>query len=174
MIANNAQIYQGGAQVLQNIRGVRRHRDVLGRDPPLLQRASRTATATSDDLRRAMEEACKNAGGRCPAEGRDLTWLFRELLNRGGVLQVQGSWQYDEAAKQVQVTLDQGQASGLYRMPIEVAISAMAEPEPDAMPAGRGGRGGAPPQAQPVQRIDVDDNSTSSTRYSRSRSTASH
>jgi aminopeptidase N len=154
VIANNAQIYQGGAQVLHNIRGV------LGTDTfwagiRLYYSRFQNGNANSDDLRLAMEDACKNAGRRCPTEGRDLTWLFRELLNRGGVLQVHGSWQYDKAAKQVQVTLDQSQASGLYRMPIEVAISAMAEPEPDAMPAGRGGRGGAPPQAQPVQRIHV-------------------
>jgi aminopeptidase N len=154
VIANNAQIYQGGAQVLHNIRGV------LGTDTfwagiRLYYSRFQNGNANSDDLRLAMEDACKNAGERCPTEGRDLTWLFRELLNRGGVLQVHGSWQYDKGAKQVQVTLDQNQASGLYRMPIEVAISAMAEPEPDAMPAGRGGRGGTPPQAQPVQRIHV-------------------
>ena len=118
VIANNAQIYQGGAQVLHNIRGV------LGTDTfwagiRLYYSRFQNGNANSDDLRLAMEDACKNAGGRCPTEGRDLTWLFRELLNRGGVLQVHGSWQYDKTGKQVQVTLDQSQASGLYRMPIE-------------------------------------------------------
>jgi hypothetical protein len=41
---------------------------------------------------------------------------------------VRGSWQYDAAAKQVQVTLDQTQTSGLYQMPIEVAIAVMRTP----------------------------------------------
>ena len=81
------------------------------------------SAATSDDLRHAMEEACVAAGDKCPADGRDLSWLFRELLNRGGVLQVQGSWQYDAGARQVRVTLDQVQPGDVDTMPIEVAIS---------------------------------------------------
>ena len=121
VIANNAQIYQGGAQVLQNIRGV------IGTETfwagiRLYYSRFQNGNATTDDFRRAMQDACVAAGDRCPAEGRDLTWLFRELLNRGGVLQVRGSWRYDAAAKQVEVTLDQTQASGLYQMPIEVSV----------------------------------------------------
>ena len=134
VIANNAQIYQGGAQVLHNIRGVvgtpvfwagirsyyARHKD---------------GTATSDDFRRAMEEACRSAD-RCPADGKDLSWLFSQLLNRGGALQVQGSWSYDAPSKQVQITLEQTQTTGVYRMPIEVRITTSAPPA-----AGRGGSG---------------------------------
>ena len=106
VIANNAQIYQGGAQVLQNIRGV------VG--TPTFWAGIRSYyarymnnTATTDDFRRAMEQACADAGDRCPADGKDLSWLFTELLNRGGALQVQGSWTCDAATKQVQVTFDQ-------------------------------------------------------------------
>jgi hypothetical protein len=139
VIANNAQIYEGGAQVLQNIRGI------LGTDTfwaGIRQYYGRfqNGNATSDDLRHAMEDACVAAGDRCPADGKDLAWLFHELLNRGGVLQVQGSWRYDAAAKQVQVTLDQTQTSGLYQMPIEVAITTMRAPGT----GGRGGGAGAP------------------------------
>jgi aminopeptidase N len=129
VIANNAQIYQGGAQVLQNIRGV------IGTDTfwagiRLYYTRFQNGNATTDELRHAMEEACATAGDRCPAEGRDLGWLFRELLNRGGVLQVRGSWSYDAAAKQVEVTLDQTQTSGLYQMPIEVGITLGRTPVP--------------------------------------------
>ena len=121
VIANNAQIYQGGAQVLQNIRGV------IGTETfwtgiRLYYGRFQNSNATTDDFRHAMEDACVAAGDRCPADGRDLTWLFHELLNRGGVLQVRGSWRYDAAAKQVEVTLDQTQTSGLYQMPIEVSV----------------------------------------------------
>jgi aminopeptidase N len=91
VIANNAQIYQGGAQVLQNIRGVvgtqtfwEGIRSYYGR--------YMNGTATTDDFRRAMEGACRSAGDRCPADGRDLTWLFSQLLHRGSALQVQGTW----------------------------------------------------------------------------------
>ncbi len=127
VIANNAQIYQGGAQTLQNIRGV------LGTETfcagiRLYYSRFQNGNATTVDFRHAMEDACKDVGERCAAAGKDLSWLFRELLNRGGVLQVRGSWRYDAGAKQVVVTLEQIQNSGLYEMPIEVVISMMETP----------------------------------------------
>jgi aminopeptidase N len=122
VIANNAQIYQGGAQVLQNVRGV------VGTENfwagiRNYYRKFQNSNATSDDFRHAMEGACAAAGDKCPADGKDLSWLFTELLTRGGALQVKGTWHYDAAGKQVVVTLDQTQTSGLYRMPIEVWIA---------------------------------------------------
>jgi len=139
VIANNAQIYQGGAQVLHNIRGVvgtstfwTGLRNYYGR--------FQNGTASTADLRKTMEEACQSAGDRCPADGKDLTWLLTELLNRGGALQVEGTWTYDAAAKHVQVTLEQTQTTGLYRMPIEVRVTRTG-------PAAAG-RGGAPAAAK--------------------------
>ena len=122
VIANNAQIYQGGAQVLHNIRGV------IGTDTfwagiRLYYSRFKDSNATTDDLRRAFEEACASAMERCPTDGKDLSWLFKQLLNRGGALQVQGTWRYDAAAKRVELTLDQTQTTGLYQMPIEVLIA---------------------------------------------------
>jgi aminopeptidase N len=134
VIANNAQIYQGGAQVLHNLRGVV-GTQTFWEGIRAYYAKYRDGTATTAGFRREMEEACRAAGDRCSADGRDLAWLFTELLNRGGALQVAGTWTYDAAAKQVQVTLEQTQTTGLYRMPIEVRVATTA-------PAGRAG--GAP------------------------------
>jgi len=151
VIANNAQIYQGGAQVLHNIRGVV-GTETFWTGIRLYYSRFRNSNAATDDLRQAMEDACRSAGDRCPAAGKDLVWLFRELLNRGGALQVRGDWHYDASAKQLQVTLDQAQTSGLYRMPMEVAYTVMETPQP----GGRGGRAGAaPPQPQAAQHTQV-------------------
>lgn len=127
VIANNAQIYQGGAQVLHNIRGVI-GTDTFWNGIRLYYKRFKDSNATTNDFRRAMEEACATAGSRCPAEGKDLSWLFQELLNRGGALQLQATWHYDNATKQLQITLDQMQTSGLYRMPIELRVSAASTP----------------------------------------------
>ena len=143
MIANNAQIYQGGAQVLHNIRGVV-GTPVFWTGIRSYYARHKNGTATTDDFRRAMEEACRSAADRCPADGKDLSWLFSQLLNRGGALQVQGTWTYDATGKQVQVTLDQTQTTGLYRMPIEIRITTTA---------GRSGRGGAAPPAARVTHV---------------------
>jgi aminopeptidase N len=110
VIANNAQIYQGGAQVLHNIRGVV-GTDAFWSGIRLYYKRFQNSNATTDGFRRAMEDA----------SGKDLGWLFSELLNRGGALQVKGTWRYDAASKQVEVTFDQAQAE-VYRMPIEIAI----------------------------------------------------
>ena len=122
VIANNAQIYQGGAQVLHNIRGVV-GTQTFWEGIRAYYAKYRDSTATTADFRRTMEEACRAAGTRCPADGRDLAWLFTQLLNRGGAMQVTGTWTYDAAAKQVQVTLDQTQTTGVYRMPIEIRVT---------------------------------------------------
>ena len=150
VIANRPQIYQGGAQALQNIRGV------LGTETfwagiRLYYDRFKNGNATSDDFRHAMEEACAKAGDRCSADGKDLRWLFAELLNRGGVLQVEGSWHYDAVAKQIKVMLNQAQPSGLYRMPIELGVTSIAPARENG--SGRGGPGS--PILEQVRRIYV-------------------
>src|SRR5437660_5139278 len=96
VISNNAQIYQGGAQVLHNIRGVV-GTDAFWAGIRLYYKRFQNGNARTDDFRRAMQDA----------SGKNLEWLFHELLNRGGALQVKGSWRFDAATKQVEVTLDQ-------------------------------------------------------------------
>ena len=130
---NAPQIYQGGAMVLHMLRGV------LG-DPNfwagirLYFSRLRNASATTDDFRHAMEDAC-HASGDCPADGEDLSWFFREWLNQGGIMQVKGSWHYDAAAKQIQLIVDQMQAEGSYRMPIEIAITLPPSSTPPQRPS---------------------------------------
>jgi len=155
VIANNAQVYQGGAQVLHMLRGL------LGDERfwagiKLYYSRFRNSNATSDDFRHAMEDACVNAGN-CPDDLRDLSWYFREWLNRGGVLQLKGGWHYDAAAKQLTITLDQAQTTGLYRMPIEVAIV------PAAAPAAATGRGGGASAASAPTKIVIDQARTTMT-----------
>ena len=140
VIANNAQIYEGGAQVLHNIRGVV-GTEAFWEGVRLFYGRFKDRNATTADVRHAFEEACAAATSRCSIDGKDLTWLFTQLLNRGGALQVQATWSYDAASKQVQVRLEQTQTTGLYRMPIEL-LATTAAPAAD----GRGGAAGAAPQ----------------------------
>ena len=121
VIANSAQIYQGGAQVLHNIRGVIGTEAFWDGIRAYYERYM-NQTARTADLRVAFERACAAAADRCPTDGRDLTWLFDQLLTRGGALQIEATWRYDADARQVHLTLAQTQPTGVFRMPIEVSI----------------------------------------------------
>lgn len=142
VIANTAQIYQGGAQVLHMLRGV------LGTDNfwsgiRLYYARYHDSNASSLDFQHAMEDACA-ASADCPAYGRDLSWFFPQWLHRGGVMKVNGSWHYDPASKQLEVTLDQVPNDGqFYTMPFQLGI----EMAPAAAPAARGAQ---PATAPPV------------------------
>ncbi len=145
VFSNGPQIYQGGAMVLQTLRGVLGD-EVFWAGIRLYYKRFLHASATSDDLRRAMEDAC-HAAAQCAPENQDLTWFFREWLNRGGIMELNGTWQYDAAAKNLQITLDQTQTQGLYRMPIEIGIT---QPTPPAAPQNQGGRPAPPPPAPKI------------------------
>jgi aminopeptidase N len=128
VFSNSTQIYQGGAMVLHTLRGV------LGDEKfwagiRLYSSRFRNASATTDDFRHAMEDACHSSRD-CPPDHEDLSWFFREWLNRGGILQLKGSWRYDAQAKLLQVVLDQMQSQGLYRMPLEIGIAMPPSPAP--------------------------------------------
>jgi aminopeptidase N len=126
VFSNATQIYEGGAMVLHALRGV------LGDEKfwagiRLYSRRFRNRSATTDDFRHAMEDACHSSHA-CPPDGEDLSWFFREWLNRGGVMQLKGAWHYSAETHQLKVTLDQTQLQGLYRMPIEIRITLPASP----------------------------------------------
>ena len=154
VIANNAQIYQGGAQVLHMLRGV------LGDDRfwagiRLYYSRFRNGNASSDDFRHAMEDACSPTAD-CPDEAQDLVVVLPRVAQpRRRSHSSSGTWHYDAAAKQIVVTLDQTQTTGLYRMPMEIAVTTPAAPPvappaspaasaTAAPPAGRRGGGGTP------------------------------
>ena len=68
--------------------------------------------ASSDDLRRAMEQV----------SGQNLSWFFQQWLHRSGVPAIEGSWRYDAVAKQVIVTVRQSQAADPYRISLGVGV----------------------------------------------------
>jgi len=123
---NNQLVYQKGAWTLHMLR------DLVGTEPfwrgiRLYYRRHMNGTASTDDLRRAMEEVSE----------QDLTWFFRQWLNRSGVPSLEGTWRYDAAAKQVAVTVRQTQTAEPFRLSLGVGISQTA---------------GAPPR---VQHLDL-------------------
>jgi aminopeptidase N len=133
VFSNSAQIYEGGAMVLHMLRRVLGDKDFFA-GMKLYSSRFRNGSATTADFQHAMEDACMGSG-ECPPENRDLSWFFREWLNRGGVLQLDGTWHYDPAAKQLVVILNQTQKQSLYRMPIEIGYT--LPPLPGTLPAAR-------------------------------------
>ena len=72
----------------------------------------RHATALSDDLRAEMERASH----------QNLGWFFDQWLRRPGYPEVEATWSYDSAARQVNVELTQGARFGAFRFPLVVGI----------------------------------------------------
>lgn len=69
--------------------------------------------ATTDDLRRAMEDA----------SGQDLKWFFDQWLTRVDSPKLDVKWSYDAAAKAVKLSVTQQQAGDAYRLPIEIGVA---------------------------------------------------
>ncbi|MEP6692048.1 MAG: M1 family aminopeptidase, partial [Gemmatimonadaceae bacterium] len=114
-------VYQKGAWVLHMLR------DQVGTETfwagiRAYYRQHRDGNASSDDLRRAMEEA----------SGQDLRWFFEEWLHRNRSPALTGTWSYDAPAKQVVIELTQMQTGSPYRFPLDVSVvpdSAGARPK---------------------------------------------
>jgi aminopeptidase N len=88
----------------------------------------RDKNASSADFRAVVEKH----------SGQNLGWFFDQWLTRAGSPVIDGTWRYDAARKVVVVELKQTQASGAYRLPFEIAITAP----------------GTAPNAAPVTRIE--------------------
>jgi aminopeptidase N len=119
---NNRLVYEKGAWTLHMLR------DQIGTEPfwrgiRLYYQRHANGLASTADLRRTMDEV----------SGQDLGWFFAQWLTRSGVPQLSGSWRYDSAAKQIQITVRQTQAGEPYRFALGVGVS----PTSGAAPAVR-------------------------------------
>jgi aminopeptidase N len=74
----------------------------------------RDSNATTEDLRRTMEEV----------SGQELGWFFSQWLTRVDAPVIEGSWSYDANAKKIIVELAQTQPGQPYRMPMEIGVTA--------------------------------------------------
>ncbi len=104
-------VYQKGAWVLHMLRG-QVGTETFWAGIRAYYQQHRNGNASSDDLRRAMEEA----------SGQDLRWFFDQWLHRNLAPALTGSWSYDAATKQVVIDLAQSQAGQPYRFPLEVGV----------------------------------------------------
>jgi aminopeptidase N len=111
----NGLIYQKGGWVLHMLRaevGTERFWTAIRE----YYRRYQNQNASTADLRAVFEQV----------SGQQLEWFFTQWLTRPGVPKVEGSWRYDPAKKQVEVTLTQSQAADPFRMTVEVGIVATA------------------------------------------------
>lgn len=60
--------------------------------------------------------------------GKKLDWFFTQWLTRPGVPKLEGTWRYDAANKQVEITLTQSQAAAAFRLHVEVGLAAAGAP----------------------------------------------
>ncbi len=81
----STQTYQKGAWTLHMLRGLIGD-DAFWRGIRAYYAMYQDTNATTDDFRRAMEDA----------SGQELSWFFLQWLYRGGGLIVEGDWQFDE------------------------------------------------------------------------------
>lgn len=72
----------------------------------------RDGSATSDDLRRALEEA----------SGRDLGWFFNQWLRRPGYPELDTHWSYDPREQRVYLQIAQRRRFGNFRLPLVVEL----------------------------------------------------
>jgi aminopeptidase N len=109
-------VYQKGGWSLHMLRGV------IGTEKfwagiREYYRRYRDSNASTEDLRRVMEEAT----------GTDLGWFFTQWLRRAGSPVLEGVWTYNPTAKKVEVELRQTQAGEAFRLPLEIGVAGKIE-----------------------------------------------
>ncbi|HLE68569.1 MAG TPA: M1 family metallopeptidase [Vicinamibacteria bacterium] len=111
------QTYQKGAWVLHMLRAVMGD-EAFWRGIRAYYAEFSSRNATTDDFRRAMEEA----------SGRDLARFFRQWLYRGGLPRVEGGWRHTGSA--VEIELRQTQEGEPFELEIPVALDLAAGSTP--------------------------------------------
>lgn len=108
----SSQTYQKGSWILHMLRGVVGTENFWKGIQSYYSKYM-NSNATTADFRREMEET----------SGMDLKDFFEQWLYKPGVLQINGSWQYNNKKKEVKITLDQVQSDGsLFKIPVQLAI----------------------------------------------------
>ena len=108
----SSQTYQKGGWTLHMLRGVVGD-EAFWRGIQDYYRMYRDKNASTDDFRRAMEEA----------SGRDLSDFFQQWLYQGGSLEYEGGWSFDPESGTIEVELNQVQDDGYsFRMPVQLGI----------------------------------------------------
>ena len=102
---SGSMIYQKGAWVLHMLRalvGV----DTYNQAVRTYYAAYKDANASTNDFRRHMEEA----------SGMELDWFFEQWLYQGGVVFLEGHWQFDDATSELVISLAQTQPDYTFRI----------------------------------------------------------
>ncbi len=108
----NRLIYEKGGWTLHMLRG-QIGDDAFWAGIREYYRRYRDSNASTDDFRRVMEEVSNT----------DLTWFFRQWLERPGFPTVEGKWRYDVEAHSIEIDLEQTQPGDPYRLPLEILVA---------------------------------------------------
>lgn len=109
----NQLVYQKGAWMLHMLRG-QVGTETFWRGIRDYYRQYMNTTTTTDQFRQVMERT----------SGQNLTWFFRQWLNRAGVPALAGTWTYDATTREVVVTVRQTQAADPFRLLLGVGVMA--------------------------------------------------
>ncbi|MGE0864913.1 MAG: M1 family metallopeptidase [Vicinamibacterales bacterium] len=115
----NGLIYQKGGWVLHMLRAEvgTEHFWTAIRE---YYRRYQNLNASTADLQAVFEQV----------SGKQLDWFFTQWLTRPGLPRLEGSWRYDAAARQVEVTLTQAQAADVFRLSVDIGIATAAGAPP--------------------------------------------
>jgi aminopeptidase N len=110
-------VYQKGGWALHMLRG-QVGNDKFWAGMREYYRRFRDGNASTSDFQKVMEDV----------SGADLGWFFQQWLYRAGSPAVEGSWSYNDESKKVEIELSETQPGDVFRLPLDVAISAQNLP----------------------------------------------